>query len=158
METTKKTMAVAEAKATTSLKCGNSGTAATEKVAKMSATAAKANDDDDDRGGSKSDGDGDGDGNGNGSDGGCGGGGGGVASAAAMTTTAMSTATTIALLATIQSTGAAVVLLLHGAEPPWPCRCPVVKRHPRTRRAKAGDFPTYAPLSSVKDVTTERDI
>jgi hypothetical protein len=56
------------------------------------------------------------------------------------TTTATTTATTIASLATIESTGAAVVLLLHGAEPPRPCRRPAVKRRPRTRRAKAGDF------------------
>jgi hypothetical protein len=33
-----------------------------------------------------------------------------------------------------------VVLLLHRAEPPRPCRRPAVKRRPRTRRAKAGDF------------------
>jgi hypothetical protein len=33
-----------------------------------------------------------------------------------------------------------VVLLLHRAEPPRPCRCPAVKRRSRTRRAKAGDF------------------
>jgi hypothetical protein len=33
-----------------------------------------------------------------------------------------------------------VVLLPHGAEPPRPCCRPAVKRRPRTRRAKAGDF------------------
>ena len=88
--------------------------------------------------------------------------------AAAATTTTMTTMTTtttaktIALLATIESTGAAVVLLLHRAEPPRPCCRPAVKRHPRMRRAKAGDFELhrradYAPSSSVEDVT-ERDI
>ncbi len=51
--------------------------------------------------------------------------------AARMTTITLATmATTIASLATIESTGAAVVLLPHGAEPPWPCCRPAVKHCP----------------------------
>jgi hypothetical protein len=84
-----------------------------------------------------------------------------AAAAAATTATTTTTATTIASLATIEFTGAAVVLLPHGAEPPRRCRRPAVKRRPRTRRAKAGDFELHrradAPSSSVEDVT-ERDI
>ena len=57
-----------------------------------------------------------------------------------MTRTTTVMATMIASLETIESTGAAVVLLPHGAEPPRPCCRPAVKRRPRTRRAKAGDF------------------
>ena len=60
------------------------------------------------------------------------------------TTTAMVTTiaslVTIASLTTIESTGAAVVLLPHGAEQLRPCCRPAVKRRPRTPRAKAGDF------------------
>jgi len=62
-----------------------------------------------------------------------------VAVAAATTTTTMTTmatttmATMIASLATIESTGAAVVLLPHGAKPPQPCHRPAVKRRPRMR-------------------------
>jgi hypothetical protein len=65
---------------------------------------------------------------------------GAAAEEAAGTRTTTTTATTIASLETIESTGAAVVLLPHGAEPPRPCRRTAVKRSPRTRRAKAGDF------------------
>jgi hypothetical protein len=39
-----------------------------------------------------------------------------------------------------------VVLLLHRAEPPRPCRRPAVKRRPQTRRAKAGDFELHRRL------------
>jgi hypothetical protein len=55
-------------------------------------------------------------------------------------TTPTTTATTIASITTIETTGADVVLLPHGAELPQPCHRLGVKRRPRTRRAKASDF------------------
>ena len=61
-----------------------------------------------------------------------------AAAAAEATTTKM--ATKIALLATIESTGAAVVLLSHGAKPPWPCLAQWSSAIREPEHIKAGEF------------------
>ena len=132
-------MAVVEAKAITSLQCGDSATAATAamaKVAKTTATAAKANDDDDNRGGDKSDGDGDGnggDGGGRGDGGGSGSGGGDDDGDDDGDNDCLARDDRI-------NGGCRGPPPVHGAEPPRPCRCPVVKRRLQMRCSKAGDF------------------
>ena len=87
----------------------------------------------------------------------------GAVAAVAATTTATMTAISISSLATIESTGAAMVLLLHGPEPPrlvvaqWSSA--VRERDtPKQATTNSTDAPTYAPSSTVEDLTTERDI